>query len=145
MFFSPWKPLRLSFNLDQQVEQLFNELIYQPWGHGADRGWQPAIDVVETDAAYLLEADLPGVRPEDIDLRVQDNVLRIRGRRDVVQVNRTARSVSVERAHGEFSREFKLSHPVNAAAIKVHFDNGILRAILPKVSQEELPAIESGN
>ncbi len=140
MLYSPWKPLRLSFDVDQQIDHLFDELIHEPWGHRPSSGiWQPAIDVIETEAGYELEADLPGVRPEDIDLRVQDNVLSIRGRRDIVEISRTARSVCVERAQGQFSREFRLPFPVNTAAIQTHFENGILRAILPKRRLENAP------
>ena len=145
MNYVPWKPLHLRFDLDQQVEQLFNELIHEPWGHRPRANlWQPAIDIVETEAAYIVEADLPGILPENIDLRIQDNCLRVRGRRDTVEIHRTGRSVSVERAQGEFTREFKLLHPVNAKAIQTYFENGILRAILPKLQTESLPPNPAG-
>ncbi|MBS0204897.1 MAG: Hsp20/alpha crystallin family protein [Planctomycetes bacterium] len=138
MFKSLWKPLHLSFDPDQRVEQLFNELIHQPWGHCPPKSaWQPTINVVETDTAYILEADLPGVLPENVDLRILDNVLVLRGRRESVEVSRTAHSLCVERAHAEFTREFKLFQPINPAAVQTRFENGILRAVVPKRRAEE--------
>ena len=138
MFFTPGKPLRLSFDLDRRVEQMFNELIHKPWGRTEEsKGWQPAIDLHETETAYVLEADLPGVLPEHIELRVNENSVLLRGRRESVQVSRTACSVCVERAHGEFQREFAMRHAIDAANVQTQFENGIFRAHLPKLASRQ--------
>lgn len=135
-----WKSLRLSFDLDRRVEQLFNELIHEPWGFTAGSNpWQPAVDVRESDAAYLLEADLPGVRPEDVELRVVGRMVTIRGRRESVKISHESQNVRVEREQGEFSRKIELEHPVDAANIETRFENGIFRARLPKTVAASSP------
>ncbi len=132
MVVPPWKPIHLAFDLDRRVEQLFTELIHEPWGGAAGSTWQPAVDLYETDSGYVLEADLPGVRMEDIELHVSGRLLTIRGRRESVTISHTPLNARVERAQGEFSRQFKLEHPIDVTRIESQFQNGIYRAWLPK-------------
>ena len=67
----PIRPLRLSLDLDRRIDQVFSELIHEPWGcdFGA-AAWQPAVDVYETGDAYLIEVDIPGVPPENVEVQV---------------------------------------------------------------------------
>ena len=131
----PLRPLRLALDLDRRIDEVFTELIHEPWGRGFTTAiWQPAVDISETDDAYLIEADIPGVAPENVEIRVEGRRLTIRGTRDTVTWSRSqaGRTVLVERHHGHFSRTLELDHPVDLETIEKHFDQGILRARLPK-------------
>lgn len=147
-FFSP-RPLRLSLDFDRRIEQLFTELIHEPWGRdfGANV-WQPAIDVHETAEAYLIEADMPGVAPENVEIRVDGRRLTIRGTRDTLtwSGSETGRNVLIERQHGHFCRTVELEHPVETEHIPMQFEQGILRLRLPKkreTSDEPIDASRS--
>lgn len=129
----PRTPLRLCIDLDREIEAAFASLIHQPWGRpDVPRGWQPAVDLYETDEAYFLEADLPGVSRDDIELRVEDSRVLLRGHRRSVRVSQSERGVRIERAQGEFERAITLAHPVDPERVEVSCEQGILRIRLPK-------------
>ena len=129
----PLRPLRLCFDLDQEIEAAFATLIHQPWGcPDVPRGWQPAVDLYETDEAYFLEADLPGVSRDDIELRVEDSRVLLRGHRRSVRVSQSERGVRIERAQGEFERAITLDQPIDSEHVEVDCEQGILRVRLPK-------------
>jgi HSP20 family protein len=132
--FPPLKGLRLSVDLGQRIEQAFSELIYEPWGRGIERkAWQPAIDIYETDDAYLIEADLPGVPPDSVAIRVDGERLTICGTRQSVAWLQEGRSIRIERARGEFCRSLHLEHRVDVEHIDKQYEHGILRVRLPKL------------
>ena len=131
----PLRPLRLALDLDRRIDELFTELIHEPWGRAfGGGGWQPAVDVFETDDAYLIEADIPGVAPENVEVRVEGRRLTIRGTRESVTWSRSeaGRNVQIERQHGDFCRTLELDHPIDVDRLEKQFDQGILRARLPK-------------
>lgn len=131
----PWKPIRRLSNLREQLEETFAELLHEPWrtaGTGDD--WQPAIDIYESPDAYLVEAELPGVAPEDVQVRLQGRLLTICGSRRSHVTRRNEKGVHVERSYGTFCRTFKLEHPVDASAVETKCENGIYRIRLPKNS-----------
>lgn len=131
-FFSP---VRLSMDLDREIENAFSRLIHQPWGRCTGlANWQPAVDVLETDDAYLIEADLPGVAQQDVEIRVDDHRLVLRGQRRSLQVSQTGREVRVERSRGEFERSVTLIHAVDPEHMQAHCQDGILHVRLPKRS-----------
>lgn len=133
------------FNLNQKIDELFAELIHKPWGGKVDRlGWQPAVDLYVTDAMFVLEADLPGVRRENIELTLDGNILQISGHREGVLLVRSAECVALERAQGEFVRQFQLTAPVDFTRLETYFDNGLFRAIIPKLSIEKISDSKSG-
>ena len=82
----PWKPIRLR-NLEQQIDQAFDELIHGQWGLCPPSGnWQPEIDIFETPDFYLVEADVPGVDPDEIRLAT----IRLRGEIGPGNLHRTS-------------------------------------------------------
>ncbi len=129
------RPLRLALDLDRRIDEVFKKLIHEPWGRAfGGGGWRPAIDVFETDDAYLIEADIPGVAPENVEIRIEGRRLTIRGTRETVTWSRSQGgwSVQVERQHGDFSRTLELDHPVDIDRLEKKCDQGILRTRLPK-------------
>lgn len=125
-------PMRLS----QEVERLFDEMIHRPWGFCRDiRGWNPSVDLYETAEAFVLEADLPGVKAEDVKVEVQNSDLVLQGWRSLEKSHSDGRFHTMERSSGHFVRRMKLPETVEKDAIQAEFKDGVLRVILPKVKQ----------
>jgi HSP20 family protein len=127
-------PTRLS----REVDRLFDELIYRPWGVGRPaKGaeWSPQLDLSETDTAFLLEADLPGVKQEDVSVTVENHELVLHGQRACEHITARGDFYRRERREGQFTRRLRLPAPVDQGKIRVDFENGVLRVTLPKSAQ----------
>jgi HSP20 family protein len=132
----PWKPLRMSLDLDRQIEDVFSQIIHRPWGSlHAQTGWRPEIDLYETDDAYLIEADLPGVRPEEVAVRISDRWVTISGTRQLTTWSESAKGVSLERRSGSFTRTFRLEFPVDSERVERRQAEGIHQIRIPKKKQ----------
>lgn len=97
-----------------------------------ERHWTPAFDVTETDDAYTLTGDLPGMLQKDIEVRVEDGILTVRGERKTADNAGQDFRRRVERRHGNFARTFHLPDNVNEEAVKAAYENGVLVLTLPK-------------
>jgi HSP20 family protein len=134
---SVWSlPTRLS----REVDRLFDELIYRPWGFGrpakADE-WSPQLDLYETDTAFVLEADLPGVKEEDVSVAVENHELVLHGKRVCEHVTTLSNFHCRERQEGDFTRRLRLPESVDQEKIRAEFANGVLRVTLPKLARPE--------
>ncbi len=100
---------------------------------GATTEWVPAVDIKEEDTRFLIEADVPGVKPEDIEITMEDGVLTLRGSRE--NETRTEREGyrRVERVTGRFYRRFTLPDTADAEAIEAKSNNGVLEVSIPKL------------
>ena len=128
----PWKLIRLR-NLEQQIDQAFDELIHRPWGLGSSASpWQPEIDIFETPDAYLVEADVPGVPPDEIRVEVDRHSLTISGCRRSARVEQSAQGICLERRKGSFSRRFALEQAVEPDQVEKSIHEGILTIRIPK-------------
>jgi HSP20 family protein len=134
---SPWAPLR---DLEGQFNRLFGELArdYDLF----DRGWAPAVDLKENEQEYSLEADLPGMKKEEIDITVVDNVITLKGERKHETETKEKDYHRVERRYGSFERSFEIPGGFDADKIAAHFDNGVLRVTLPKREESKPKQIE---
>jgi len=94
--------------------------------------WAPAVDIYETEDELVVKADLPDVNEKEMDVRVEDNMLTIRGERKFEKSVTEDNFLRVERAYGAFSRSFSLPHIVNAEAIQAEYKNGVLNIHIPK-------------
>ncbi len=139
----PWKPLKLFTQLRREIDELFREVIHRPWGHvGALPSvgdWQPAVDVYETEDAFVIVADLPGVRPEDVQVAVEGLVLTICGIRRTEGEMAGSHGVFYERTSGRFCRTVLLYHPVDAEQMIIEHDQGTYHIRLPKKAPPTAP------
>lgn len=127
-------PIRLS----HEVERLFDEIIHRPWGFCREiRGWSPSVDLYETTEALVLEADLPGVKAEDVKVEVENSDLVLQGWRTLEKSHSGGTFHTMERSSGHFLRRMKLPESVRKESIQAEFRDGVLRVILPKVKREE--------
>jgi HSP20 family protein len=94
--------------------------------------WAPAVDIFETEHELVVKADLPEVNPQDLDIRVENNILTIRGERKFENKVNEENYLRVERAYGSFSRSFSLANSVKSDAIKADYQDGVLTLSIPK-------------
>lgn len=120
-------------HLPQEIERLFEEIIHRPWGLCREiRGWNPSVDLYETGDAFILEADLPGVKSDDVKVDVDDCDLVLQGRRILEQKKDHGQFHTMERSSGHFMRRIKLPELVNKEGIDAQFRDGVLRVIIRK-------------
>jgi HSP20 family protein len=128
-----WEPFRGLSALQEQMNRLFEDTLTR--GRPDDSAlssWAPAVDIYETENELVIKADLPDVDEKDLDVRVEDNTLTIRGERKFEKSVSEDNFLRVERAYGAFSRSFSLPHTVNADAIKAEYRSGVLNLHIPK-------------
>jgi len=128
-----WDPFREMTNFEDQ----FNRL----WRGVADgkrqESWLPAVDVFDTKEAVVLKAELAGMKPDDIQIEVEDNVLTIKGERRFEEKVEQDRYYRVERRFGSFQRSLALPQGVKADDIQASYEDGILEVRVPKAEEEQ--------
>jgi HSP20 family protein len=127
-----WEPFRGATTLQDQVNRLFNDVFERQGGDSSLTAWAPAVDIYETEYELVVKADLPEVDPKDLDIRVENNILTIRGERKFEKKVEEENYLRVERAYGSFARSFTLANTVNSDAIKADYQNGVLTLTIPK-------------
>jgi HSP20 family protein len=133
----PNELISFPMHLSQEVERLFDEIIHRPWGFCREiRGWNPSVDLYETTEAFVLEADLPGVKAVDFKVEVKNGDLVLEGQRSLEQNETHGRFHTMERCSGYFVRQIKLPESIEREKIEAEFKDGVLRVILPKAEKK---------
>ena len=132
-----WNRLRNLSNLQEQVNQLFESASPAQTENSALTAWAPAVDIHETENELVLKADIPGVNEKDIDVRVENNTLTVRGERSFNKEVKEDNYLRIERTYGSFSRSFGLPNTVNTEAIKAEYKNGVLTVEMPKRAESK--------
>jgi HSP20 family protein len=134
-----WEPVREITSLQSEMSRLFNTFFDTPTtGNGSPtRRWIPAMDLVETEDDFVLKADLPGLKEEDVNIEVEENVLTVSGERKAEHEDKREGYVRVERSYGSFRRSLTLPKGVDAEAVTANFDNGVLEVHIPKPEERK--------
>lgn len=127
-----WEPFRGMTSLQEQINRLFDDVLFRGSDESSLTSWAPAVDIYETDHELVVKADLPDVDPKDLDIRVENNILTIRGERKFEKKVDEDNYLRIERSYGSFSRSFSLASSVNPDAIKADYSNGVLTLTIPK-------------
>jgi len=127
-----WEPFRGVNTLQDQFNRLFNDVFDRKGEESSLTAWAPAVDIYETELELVVKADLPEVDPKDLEIRVENNILTIRGERKFEKKVNEDNYLRVERAYGSFARSFTLANTVNSDAIKADYQNGALTLTIPK-------------
>ena len=127
-----WEPQRGFSTLQDQINRLFSDSFDRTGEEGSLTAWAPAVDIYETEHELVVKADLPDIDPKDLDIRVENNILTIRGERKFEKQVNEDKYLRVERSYGSFARSFTLANTVNAEAIKADYQNGVLTLTIPK-------------
>jgi HSP20 family protein len=126
-----WEPSR-GTTLHEQFNRVFGDMLERAGDESNLTPWAPAVDIFETGHELVVKADLPDVNPQDLDIRVENNILTIRGERKFENKTNGEDYLRVERAYGPFSRSFSLANSVKSDAIKADYQNGVLTLSIPK-------------
>ncbi len=127
-----WNPVREMAAMQSAMDRMFDEFGRGlPSLEGNGTNWL-ALDVNENENAYVVETDIPGVNPDDINITLQDNVLTISAETQRSETTENERRVITERSYGKFSRSVTLPNTIDAEAVEADYNNGVLRLTLPK-------------
>lgn len=129
-----WEPFRDLLTTQDRFNRLFNETFSNAFG-GQElntSSWNPAVDVYETDHELVLKAELPGIDPKDVDIRVEDGTLYLKGERKHESESKEGNYHRVERSYGSFTRTFGLPNSVNVDNIKADYKDGVLTLKMAK-------------
>ncbi len=127
-----WEPFRGAAALQDQINRFFGDVLERKGEESNLTAWAPAVDIYETEHELVVKADLPDIDPKDLDIRVENNILTIRGERKFEKKVSEDNYLRVERAYGSFSRSFSLANTVNVEAIRADYQNGVLTLSIPK-------------
>ena len=139
--YDPFRDLR---NLQEEVNRLFTGNLARTFDDdGIARGsWSPSVDIFENKDQIVLEAELPGMKREDFDLSIENNVITLRGERHFEKKDEADNYHRVERAYGTFTRSFTLPNTVTADGATADYSNGVLRVTIPKREETKARRIE---
>jgi HSP20 family protein len=137
-----WEPYREFGGLQDRINRLFSDL----HGRRSDDddvmtggSWIPAVDIYRsTSGDIVLKAEVPGVNKDDLDLRVENSTLTLRGERRISQDIKEEQYHRVERAYGTFSRSFSLPNTVDTSSVRADFADGVLTVTMP-IREEQKP------
>ena len=129
--YDPFRDLR---TLQEEVNRLFSTNLTRGFAdEGIGRGaWNPSVDIYENKDNIVLEAELPGMKADDFELSVENNVITLRGERQFEKRDDSDNYHRVERSYGSFTRSFTLPQTVSAEGATAEYRNGVLRVTLPK-------------
>lgn len=133
------------YQLEHQMGRPFNAPLRNfewPGPEAATTAWLPLVDIVEEPEVIRLVAEVPGVRPEDVKISVEDNVLTIRGTKEQLAEESAQKVHRYERTYGDFERTFRLSASIDVDRIKATSDLGVLTITLPKAETARPHLIE---
>ena len=119
-------------SLRSEMDRLFSDFFPARTDEDGTPTWAPRTDIVETDEAYHLSMDLPGVSPDQVEVHYDDGTLRVSGQRDESSSRRDGRFHRVERSYGRFFRAFRLGSDVDTEHIDASYDAGVLTVTVPK-------------
>lgn len=132
-----WDPFQNFVTLQDQVNRLFETSRPGRTDNSALTAWAPAVDIYETENELVIKADLPDMNEKDLDIRVENNMLTIRGERKFEQKVKEDNYLRIERTYGSFSRSFSLPNTVSTEGIKAEYKNGVLTVEMLKRAESK--------
>lgn len=130
MRFEPFRELE---EMSNRLNRIFGaDIPSLPIQNGMLADWAPAIDVQETDAEYLIKADLPDVKKEDVKVSVENGILAMEGERKMEKEEKGKKFHRVERSYGKFVRRMAVPTDVDEQKVAANFKDGVLNVHLPK-------------
>ncbi|MFN4196673.1 MAG: Hsp20/alpha crystallin family protein [Caldimicrobium sp.] len=136
-----WRPFQeLKKEMDRLFQEFFGKSLFPERWEGIE--WAPAVDVSETEDEIVVKADLPGVKPEDIEINIADNILTIKGEKKRESEEKKENFYRVERFYGSFMRSIQVPVKVDTEKIKAQYKDGVLKIILPKKPESKAKVIK---
>ena len=132
-----WRPFSDFAELRHRLDQVFRDL-----GDGGQRGWVPSVDLVKEEDRMVLRADLPGIKPDEVKIEVEDDVLTVSGEHREEKEEKKEKYVRRERRYGSFSRSLTLPEGVKADDIDATTEDGVLEVAIPLPKSEKKQPVE---
>lgn len=129
-----WDPFRDLITIKEKMNTLFEDAVTSR-GEEKDfvsSSWTPSVDIFETENELVLSAEVPGIDEKDIEIKLEDNTLTLRGKRNFEKETKEENYHRIERTYGSFFRSFSLPLYVNQDAIKAEHNHGVLKIVMPK-------------
>ena len=127
-----WDPFRELESIQTRLNRVFGDRPFRSDEELSFAGWAPAVDVQETDKEYVIKADLPEVKKEDVKVEFEDGVLTLEGERKLEKEEKGKTFHKIERGYGKFVRRFGLPTEVDGTKVSAEFKEGVLNVHLPK-------------
>ncbi len=130
-----WDPFRDLFDIQDEINKIFDLSTTRrrsQKGEMFEGFWSPAVDILNEKESVLVKAEIPGIDPKDLDVKVVGNTLTIKGERKKEFKEEDENYLRIERAYGKFQRAFELSEPIDSKKIEANYKNGVLEIKLPK-------------
>ena len=144
--FTRWNPLKELDEMEKRLSTIFGR---SPMGSAGEKKeaiavteWSPLVDITEDDKEYVVKAEIPDMKKEDIKINVHDDVLTVSGERKYEKEEKGKKFHRVERAYGSFMRSFALPENADGSKINAEYKDGMLKVHLPKSEQAKQKAIE---
>ncbi|HXV67508.1 MAG TPA: Hsp20/alpha crystallin family protein [Nitrospira sp.] len=140
-----WDPFRELEDMSERLNRVFTRPALRTTGgkeHLTVADWIPTVDISESDGEYLIKAELPEVKKEDVKVTVEDGVLTLQGERRQEKEEKGKRFHRVERSYGSFVRSFTLPESIDESGVRADYKDGVLNLHLPKTEKVKPKAIE---
>ena len=132
-----WEPFAELGELRSRFDRLFGDL-----ADGGERAWTPAIDVVRDDGNLVVRADVPGIKPDEVKIEIEDDILTVSGSHEETKEEKDKDYLRRERRYGSFSRSLALPAGVEAKKIKAHTHEGVVEVTIPLPKEPEKKRVE---
>ncbi len=140
-----WDPFRELEDVSSRLNRIFGRSLVRTGQDNemlATADWMPSVDISETDAAYLIKGEIPGVRKEDVKVTLQDGMLTIQGERKQEKEEKNKKLHRVECSYGNFVRSFRVPDDVDESAARAEFKDGMLNVTLPKSAKAKPKSVD---
>lgn len=140
-----WNPFRELDEVQNRFGTIFGGFPTRLFGNGKSikmTDWSPQVDILEDDHEYLIKADLPEMKKEEVKVTMENGVLSIAGERKVEKEEKTKKYHRIERSFGSFERTFTVPEDADAKKIAAEFREGVLKVHLPKVPTAKPKPVE---
>jgi HSP20 family protein len=138
-----WNPFNELEDVSNRLNSLFGRLPARTEsGQLALADWTPSVDISETDAAYLIKAEIPEVGKENVKVTLQNGMLTIAGERKQEKEEKNKKFHRIERSFGSFTRSFRVPEDADSTTVTAEFKDGVLNVTLPKSEKAQSKSID---
>jgi len=130
-----WDPFRDVVTLRERMNRMFEDVFSGRAEEGKElttSTWAPAVDIFETEKELVLTAEIPGVDEKDVEIKIEDNTLSLKGERKFEKETKEENYHRIERSYGSFYRAFTLPNSIDPEKIQATHENGVLKITMPK-------------
>ena len=139
-----WEPFRDLLSAQREFDRLFRAAFSPAMAEGeaSTRTWAPPVDIYEEGDNLVLKAELPGINPDDVEVRVEENTLYLKGERKFEKEVKEENYHRVERVYGTFARTFSLPNTIDSEKVAANYKDGVLTLTLPKKEEAKPKTIK---